>query len=149
MKFDNNNLKVNFIAPITTISPIENRKYTLTHSDTSGLLFLDIANFYNYDVVNFKIRDEVLGEWIPSGKNHYILCLYIYLKGIDPSEICRKYKIFKSHLDLSINAILHGDIQLINENKYLLSSPIHVKFSSSHFMFNSIEYYETPSYYLK
>ena len=74
--------------------------------------------------------------------------MYIYLKGIYPNEIQKKYQIFKSHLELAITSILYGDIELLKEYTYLMDAPIHVKFSSNHFMFNSSEYYETPSYYL-
>lgn len=148
MKFDTDKLKVNFIKPMTPTYYIENRKYTLTHSDTTGVLFLDIADFYNYDVVNFKLRDEVLGEWIKSNKSSYILYLYVYLKGVDAPEISNKYKIFKDNLKLAITGILYGDIELFKKHPDLLDSPIHIKFSSSHFMFNSVEYYETPKYYI-
>ena len=148
MQFNNDKLKVNFLPPTTPIYPIEGRKYTFTHSDTTGMLFLDIGNTYNYDVINIQLRDEVLGEWIIYNKNSYTLCLYIYLKGIYHNEIQKKYQIFKSHLELAITSILYGDIELLKEYPYLMDAPIHVKFSSNHFMFNSSEYYETPSYYL-
>lgn len=148
MEFNTDKLKVNFIDPMTPTYFIENRKYTLTHSDTTGMLFLDVANFYNYDVINFKIRDDVLGEWIKSRNHCYTLCLYVYLKGIDIVEISKKYKIFKENLELAITAILYGDIALLTKYKYLMNSPIYVNFSSAHFMYNSVEYYKTPKYHL-
>ena len=47
MNFDKNKLEVNFIFPMTKTYTLKDRKYTLTHSDDTGILYIDIANFYN------------------------------------------------------------------------------------------------------
>lgn len=141
-------LKVNFINPITSTIPIENRKYTFAYSNEKNLFILDVGNFYNYKMVDFTLRNEILGKWILESKNNYTLLLYINLKGYDTTEINQKYKIFKENLSLAIHKILLGDILLIKTHPYLINSPIYVHFSSAHFMFNSVEYYKTPSFYL-
>ena len=141
MNFDKNKLEVNFIFPMTKTYTLKDRKYTLTHSDDTGILYLDIANFYNYKKININLRDEVLGSWVFIEKNKYALLLNICLKGNSPYEIKRKYEIFKSHLDLAIKAILYGDRDFLLKNKFLLDSNIIINFSSSYFMYNCSEYY--------
>ncbi len=55
----------NFLPPTTECMPVKGRKYTMTHSDATRELFLSIGNQYNFNAaINFKIRDEVLAEWI-------------------------------------------------------------------------------------
>lgn len=141
MEFNKNKLEVNFIYPMTKTYTLQNRKYTLTHSDDTGILYLDIANFYNYKKIDINLRDEVLGSWVLVQKNKYNLLLNIYLKGYYPYEIKRKYEIFKYHLNMAIKSILYGDRDFLIKNNFLLNSSIIVNFSSSYFMYNSSEYY--------
>ena len=77
MRFDPDKLETNIIPPTTSTEPIEGRKYTLTHSDDTGMMFLDISNKYNYSAINEKLRDEVLGKWKIYDFNCYILIKHI------------------------------------------------------------------------
>lgn len=43
MDFNPEKLEVNFMPPATSTSPIKNRKYTLTHSDETAMMFLDVG----------------------------------------------------------------------------------------------------------
>lgn len=148
MNFDKNKLEVNFIFPMTKTYTLKDRKYTLTHSYDTGVLYLDIANFYNYKKININLRDEVLGSWVFIEKNKYALLLNVCLNGDYPNEIKRKYEIFKSHLNLAIKAMIYGDRTFLFENKFLLDSNIIVNFSSSYFMYNCSEYYGLVKNYL-
>ena len=77
MNFDSNKLETTFIHPATNTVPINDRKYTLTHSDTTGMLFLDIGIIYNFAAINQELRDEVLGKLkLIEDKLH---CLYLYV----------------------------------------------------------------------
>lgn len=143
------NLKVNFIYPNSKKNILSNRKYTLTYNVDTNFLQLDIGNFYNYKKIDFDLRGEILGEWILVSKNKYSLCFYIYIKGYNPYEIKQKYNIFKQNLKLAIEYILYADKKFLQENKYILSSSIIVKFFSSYFMYNSSEYYGLVSDYIK
>ena len=79
MRFDPNKIQTTFVPPITKTSPIEFRKYTLTHSDDTGEMFLTVANEYDYKAINKELRDEVLGVWKIYDKE-YILFLINLLK---------------------------------------------------------------------
>ena len=51
MEFTPDKLEITLIDPVTENGPVEGRKYTLTHSDETGMLFLDIGNVYNYSAI--------------------------------------------------------------------------------------------------
>ena len=59
-------------------SPIKDRKYTLTHSDDTGMMFLTVSNEYDYSAINYDLRDEVLGTW-KTYDDSYILFFMLIL----------------------------------------------------------------------
>ncbi|MBN1683609.1 hypothetical protein JW865_08675 [Candidatus Bathyarchaeota archaeon] len=101
-----------------------NRKYTLTHSDLSGDLYLTIASEYNNKQISGLytrlMRDEVLAEFIQDD-NYYKLHLYCHISGglIFGTENFREV-IFKRELPLVIEAIYFGD------KEFLFSLPNHI-----------------------
>ena len=66
-EFDPKKLHVYFDNMENNQNPIFPRKYTLTHSDFTGDLFLSIGSNYDYkkfsNLYSKLLRDEVLGEW--------------------------------------------------------------------------------------
>ncbi|MGE8081491.1 staygreen family protein [Peribacillus loiseleuriae] len=56
-------LSTKYLPFVTEGLPVDGRKYTLTHSDVTGELFLSIGNHYDLPAINLKIRDEVLAKW--------------------------------------------------------------------------------------
>ena len=85
MRFSSDKLETNFIEPINLYGPIKDRKYTLTHSDTTGMMFLTIANEYDYNAINYDLRDEILGAWKESDTS-YILFFYAYVGNLSYAE---------------------------------------------------------------
>lgn len=113
--------------------PIIPRRYTLTHSDETGDLFLTIGNEYAWDKVNTQMRDEVLGEWI---MNRKCLFFYVYLY-VDQGEhnenvSAKRNEIFKRELPLALSAIRYGDRFLFNQYPNLDTAHIIVSFISTH-----------------
>ena len=141
MSFDPNMLETNFIEPVTPLEPIKDRKYTLTHSDTSGMLFLDIGIEYNYSVINEDLRDELLGKWKVFDYKSYILIFYASVGDSDYSSASMKYAAFKYNLKSALQAVFYGDKALLNEHPYLINTPIYVKFDSDIPLFNNYEPY--------
>lgn len=140
MRFNTNKIETTFIAPITLDSPIEGRKYTLTHSDDTGIMFLTVANEYNYSAINQDLRDEIIGTW-KRYSSFYNLFFYAYVGDLDYIDALNRYNIFKSHLTLALQAIIYGDRELLNKHKELLNTLIYVKFDSSIPTFNNYEFY--------
>ena len=116
----------------------EGRKYTLTHSDETGDLFLTIGKDYDYEKTN-ETRDEVLAEWkVVDGKN--ILSIYIQVS-LDASltKTIVRDKIFREELPLALRAIIYGDKEFLRENLDLYKSKIIINFKSDISKYNNIE----------
>jgi hypothetical protein len=140
MKFNPDKLETTFVDPITPYSPIKGRKYTLTHSDETGIMFLTIANEYNYSAINQDLRDELLGTW-RTYDDSYRLFLYAYVGDSDYFSSLIKYSAFKYHMNLALQAIIYGDRELLKEYPELTNSPIYIKFDSSIPTFDNYEFY--------
>lgn len=80
--------------------PILGRKYTLTHSDMTGDLFLTIGMDYAFDKFT-PMRDEVLAQWIMDGSLY--LYVYVYVNGqFAPSSSVIREEIFRRELPLAL-----------------------------------------------
>ena len=94
MEFTPDKLEITLIDPVTENGPVEGRKYTLTHSDETGMLFLDIGNVYNYSAIDQDLRDEVLGRWLLPDNAPPMLIFYAYVGCEDFESAAKRYKIF-------------------------------------------------------
>ena len=146
--FDPKMLSVEFRNGITDEKPIEGRKYTLTHNDDTGELFLTVALAYAYDKINSSARDEVFGVW-KRGNNRFILKIYLYVDGNQGrEEAIKRDRIFRKELPLALAAIAYGDRKFLNDNDDLLNSNIIVRFISAYEELNKIENYGTLKDYI-
>lgn len=103
------------------------RKYTLTHSDETGEMFLSVGKDYNYN----KSGDVVLGEWQLNGGN-YILKIHIEVDGgTGLTQTVNRDKIFREKLPLALKAIVYGDRKFLNEQQMLMEAPVIVNFKSA------------------
>lgn len=141
MNFDTEKLQTTFIPPATPTLPVNERKYTLTHSDTTGDLFLDIGCEFNYDAINKELRDELLGRWSLSEDCFYNLFFYAYVYVDDFKKATKKYDTFKFHMELALQSVIYGDKLLFERYPYLLDTPIYVKFDSKFPIYDNYEYY--------
>ena len=121
------------------------RKYTLTHSDSTGDLFLTIGIDYDYDQISSLytrfMRDEVLAEW-QEVNDQYELHLYLHISGgFVFGWAAMRDKIFRYHLPLVLQAILYGDKKIIEENPNLSNSKILVHYKSKKKKYDKIEYF--------
>ncbi|MHA2392691.1 MAG: staygreen family protein [Promethearchaeota archaeon] len=121
------------------------RKYTLTHSDSTGELFLTIGSDYDYEQISGLytrfMRDEVLAEWLKTN-NHYELHLYMHVSG----GFCFGWaslrdRIFCHHLPLVLEVIRYGDKKIIEETPALENSQVMVHFQSNKKKYNRIDNY--------
>lgn len=101
-------LAVEFREGAKETAPLIPRRYTLTHSDLTGELYLTIGPEFDYDKVTVK-RDEVLGEWLwlDNGIKFYV---YLHMEGPEGEEtVAIRDKIFRKELPLALQAIRYGD----------------------------------------
>jgi len=123
---------VTYTSGVTATEPVIPRRYTLTHSDFTGDLFLTIGIDFAWENVNPN-RDEVLGEWKQNGS---FLCYYVYLY-IDHGEYnvnvsTKRNQIFRRELPLALKAIRYGDRFLFDANPNLDQSLIIINFISNY-----------------
>jgi hypothetical protein len=129
------------------------RRYTLTHSDTTGDLFLTI--YEDYDKVTLSnwytrfMRDEVLAEWKFKDGDQY-LAIYCHVSG----GLCFGWtsfrnQIFRHELPLALEAICTGDIEFFDNNPKLKESKVIVYFNSTKREYNKIENWGEVKDYIK
>ena len=145
-KFNTDMLHVNFGMGTSETKPIIPRKYTLTHSDVTGELFLTIAAKYDYDKIT-DMRDEVLAEWIMINNEYALMINVMVDKEKNPIMSAVRNSIFAKELPLALSALRYGDREFFRENPSLDKAPIYVKFNSVYPMFNRLELWGTPSDY--
>lgn len=148
--FDPEKLSMKIIPPANSVQPIEGRKYTLTHSDSTAELFLDIGYVYNYEAINWKMRDEVLAEWQKDGQCRLNLVGKAYVDGgefsIDVSGV--RFNIFKKEMNTALKGIIYGDLPFFRDYPVLFDAPIYIYFVSIYPQYRQILYYGTPRQYL-
>lgn len=149
--FNPHKLMVKLIPPATSLEPLQGRKYTLTHSDITADLFLDIGYVYNTEAINWVMRDEVLAEWTKDQQNHFNLTGKVYVDGGEfgknISDI--RFSIFKKEMDTALKGIVYGDQSFYKIYPLLLDAPIYIYFESTYPQYRQIIYYGTPRQYLE
>jgi hypothetical protein len=119
------------------------RRYTVTHSDSTGDLFLTIGSDYEKKQVSGLytrlMRDEVRAELIGID-NHRELKVYCHVSGglVFGSAKWRS-KIFHSELPLVLEVIRYGDRTLFDINPFLDRVPVNVYFQSHNRQYNQVE----------
>ncbi|WP_138419635.1 staygreen family protein [Aquibacillus sediminis] len=150
MSFDPKKLYVNLITPATHTKPVIGRKYTLTHSDETGELFLDVGYRYNDQAINWKMRDEVIAEWSINPTNQISLVEYAYVDSGEYSkeEATYRFQIFQKEMATALKGIMNGDRTFIYMYPSLLYKPIYIFYHSIYPEYNQIFYYGQPIDYL-
>jgi hypothetical protein len=147
--FNPSKLSVTLMPPITPSRPIEGRRYTLTHSDQTGQLFLTIGPNYETTMIDNKLRDEVIAEWLPfNGEYKLFGRVHISSGEYDEKYAKVRFMIFQKELSLAIKAIVYGDQTFYCYFPWLLDAPIYIQFDSIYPAYHQVMYYGTPRQYL-
>lgn len=127
------------------------RCYTLTHSDTTGELFLTIGRTFNQKQVSGiytrLMRDEVLAEWKVNMEKP---SLYVHCHvsgGVVIGNAHWRYNIFKQHMRMVLEAFYYGDLELIQRLPELDQAPVQVHFHARQKRLNKVEDYGVFSNY--
>ncbi|RUS48911.1 staygreen family protein [Cohnella sp. AR92] len=149
--FNPQKLSVNLIPPATWAHPVEGRKYTLTHSDSTGQLFLDIGYGYNGKAIDPKMRDEVLAEWIkdPNGRLRIAGTAYVDGGEFSQTEAEARLAVFKKEMATALKGMINGDRPFYANYPFLLNAPIYIQFLSAYPQYRQVIYYGTPRQYLE
>lgn len=141
-----NNLWVN--SRLSNKNQLIPRRYTLTHSDETGELFLIIDSQYAYEKLA-EDRQEVLGEWLTSDGCHYYFLANVHVDSHQDSfeNSKNRYNIFNENLPLALKAIKAGDASFFSCYPQLEVAPIYIRFNSKYPEFNQILNYKTFASY--
>jgi len=111
------------------------RRYTLTHSDNTGDLYLTVSTEYNMKQISGLytriMRDEILAEWLIINKD---LSLHVYCHvggGFVFGTSSIRESIFRREMPLVLEAIRSGDSRYFKKNTLLDNAPIIVHFQKS------------------
>ncbi len=136
-------LHVKYLPGAGPDSPVSPRYYTLTHSDSTGDLFLTIGQCYDKNQISKwytrLMRDEVLAE-LRKDSEGYSLNVYCHVSGGFVFGRAKwRYEIFCSELSLALEAIRYGDRVFFNRDSKFDQIPIFVNFRSTDERYNKIE----------
>ncbi|MGG7179289.1 staygreen family protein [Clostridium paraputrificum] len=131
-------LFIDFEEGMETSTEIMPRKYTLTHSDETGDLFLYIGENYACNRLE-EVRDEVLATWEKVAET-YILKVDLHLDSeLSNKNLEERDVIFRKELPLALKTIIYGDRKLYMNRKELINSPVIVYFNSNDENYNKVE----------
>lgn len=144
-------LHVRFAGDVGPEGPISFRRYTLTHSDTTGALFLAVGLDYDRRQVSGWytrfMRDEVLAEWREDddGPSLHVYCHVS--GGLVFGPAGWRYAIFQHELPLVLEAFRSGDATLYAAQPELDDAPIWVHFQARQRRYRRRERWGTPADY--
>lgn len=117
------------------------RVYTLTHSDSSGDLFLTIGKRLNKKQISGVytrfMRDEVWAEW--KKEDDFSLLVHCHVSGgFILGGASWRYSIFQEHMPLVLQSFRYGDRLIFDTQPELDDANIHVYFHSKNKNFDSL-----------
>jgi hypothetical protein len=141
-------LNVTYLVGVTPHGPIAPRRYTLTHSDATGDLYLAIGPDYDRKQISGwytrLMRDEILAEWSSVAGGH---CLEVHCHvsgGLVFGTASWRDAILRRELPLVLEAFRYGDSGLFERWPALDHCPIWVHFHSSKRRYDRRESWGTP-----
>ncbi len=115
--------------------PIMNRKYTITHSDTTAELFVFVAENYAEDQIT-RMRDEVRIAWEQNEKGLALIgSVLVDGKGITGNAYIRN-KFFFNEMPTALQALRQADRFLFDIEPNLDYAPVYIHFISSNPVYN-------------
>ncbi len=137
-----NKLTVRLLEGVSGGNPILPRAYTLTHSDTTGDLFLTIGPVHDRSQISGwytrLMRDEVLAEWQFLNEPSFHVHCHVS-GGIVFGSAKWRYSIFRQHMRMVLEAFRFGDQNLFEVHPDLDRAKIWVHFHSNKESYNQIE----------
>jgi hypothetical protein len=144
-------LHITYLTGATPDKLIVPRRYTLTHSDITGNLFLSIGSEYDTKktakLYTRLMRDEVLAE-LSRNVDNFVFRVYCHVSGGFVIGTAKwRYNIFKSELPLVLEAIRYGDRTIFEKNPEFNHIPVYIHFHSNKRLYNVTEQWATLNAY--
>lgn len=110
--------------------PVLERKYTITHSDTTGELFVFIASNYAKDQIT-NIRDEVKITWHQSERGLVLIGSVLVDNEDITGNASIRFNIFYKEIPTALTALRSADRFLFEKEPELDNTPVLIDFISS------------------
>jgi hypothetical protein len=125
-------LHTKYVDPANPTGPLQPRCYTLTHSDTTGDLFLTIAaDFARKQISGWYtriMRDEILASW---QLDEDVMSLHVHCHvsgGLVIGSARWRASILRHHMPQVIEALRYGERALIQAHPHLDQARVIVHF---------------------
>lgn len=136
-------LHVRFRQGAKPEGPLIPRRYTLTHSDFTGDLFLTIGADYDRQQVagwyTRLMRDEILAEWSEEDDGPALHVHCHVSGGFVLGWAKMRLGIFRREMPLVLEALRYGDRKLFESNPALDQAPTWIHFHASQRRYDRIE----------
>ncbi len=144
-------LHVYYLQAVSEVYPLMPRRYTLTHSDRTGDLYLAIGSDYDTKRISHwytrLMRDEVLAEW-ETRQGEAALTVHCHVSGgLVIGWPGLRDRIFRHELPLVLQALRFGDRALYRIHPELDYAPIWVCFHARQPRFSAEEIWGRPADY--
>ena len=144
-------LHVSFVGQTVPEGPLIPRRYTLTHSDRTGDLFLTIGADYDRKQISGwytrLMRDEVLAEWQAENRGPE-LHVHCHVSGGPVfGSAGWRFDILQRELPLVLEAIRHGDRVIFENQRRLGGATIWVHLHARESRYDRVEAWGTPDDY--
>ena len=137
---------VEYRDDVGPLEPLEDRTYTLTHSDETGDLYVTIGLTYATDKLN-DFQDQVYLRWVPIEDKLFLYGeVLIDGEGVTGNPGVR-HEIFRRELPLALYAIYVGDGPLFEAYPELNNTPVLINFQSSDPQYDKLYNYDTIGSY--
>ncbi len=151
MRLSRDKLHVVYLHGVDEHGPIHPRRYTLTHSDRTGELFLTIGPDYDRGQISGLytrlMRDEVIAEW-RIDENEPSLHVHCHVSGgLVFGRAAWRDRILRREMPLVLEALRCGDRSLYDLHPELDRSTIWVHFHSTSNRHDGIERWGTLQQY--
>ncbi len=144
-------LHVHFAGGTTPTGPLMPRRYTLTHSDTTGDLYLTIGAEHDRQQIagwyTRLMRDEVLAEWQDDAEGPALHVHCHVSGGLIFGTAGMRYDIFRRELPLVLEAFRHGERALYDVYPALDHAPIWVHFHAVQEHYSRVEHWGVSADY--
>ena len=142
-RLDPHKLHVRFAPAASPGGPVTPRRYTLTHSDVTGDLFLTIGLTYDRQQIGGWytrfMRDEVVAEWLEEGTG-YALHVHCHVSGgLVFGRAGVRDAIFRRELPLVLESFRFGDRRLFEVHPELDQASIRVWFHAARSRYDRTE----------
>jgi len=128
------------------------RKYTSTHNDDTGEIYISIGHEYNTTLlssVEARIREsQVIGEWIKKNDQYEIHLKVQVSTKINPNAVIRNEYICKE-LGLVLEGIAFAETALLKLHSYLMNAKIYIHFRSLDPVYDRVEYWHRIGYWVQ